>query len=255
MGTGLAAALVLSSMSPERSDPLAQAPGSAMLPDDSAVAPTDFFAQSGTRPSGPPTARPSRDTSADQVAGVEVEASAQPESPESDGDEGSNGGGGSGSGGNSGGGGGNSGGGSGGGGGGGNSGGDTPRGGDTGSMNTLSSQVFDIVNSERSNAGCSAVRVDNRLVSAAQLHSEDMDRHDYMSHTGRNGSSPGDRASAQGYDSWSGENVAKGQRSAEQVMDAWMNSPGHRANILNCDNKALGVGEANGAWTQLFGRE
>ncbi len=81
---------------------------------------------------------------------------------------------------------------------------------------------------------------------------------DYFSHTSPEGGSAGDRITAAGY-RWStwGENIARGQQTPESVMDAWMNSPGHRANILNCDFKDLGVGVhiASGGpwWTQNFG--
>ncbi|MEV2275074.1 CAP domain-containing protein [Nocardiopsis sp. NPDC049922] len=115
-------------------------------------------------------------------------------------------------------------------------------------------QVVQLVNAERAEAGCGPLRVDDRLTAAAQEHSEDMDARNYMAHESPEGEGPGDRAQRHGYDSWGAENVAKGQTSAEQVMDAWMNSPGHRANILNCDLVAIGVGESGNAWTQLFGR-
>ena len=93
------------------------------------------------------------------------------------------------------------------------------------------------------------------LTALAQDFSEDMAARDYMAHDNPDGEGPGDRARRHGYSSWGAENVAKGQSSAEQVMEAWMNSPGHRANILNCDLTAIGVGEASNAWTQKFGYE
>ncbi|WP_341770549.1 CAP domain-containing protein [Actinorugispora endophytica] len=247
VGLGLAAALTLNtaSVSDNGGDsPLAQAPGS-VLPDD-AFAPTpDFFpSPEPGQSSAPPSPRPT-EGAGNSRDGVELEVE-----DDSDSDADTDAGNGTGPDGGSGGGGQGADGGAGSDGGGGSGGG----GGDTGSMNTLSAQVFALVNDERADAGCGPVHSDERLVAAAQLHSEDMDANDYMSHTGLNGSGPGDRASAQGYDAWSGENVAKGQRTAQEVMDAWMNSPGHRSNILNCDNKALGVGESGSAWTQLFGR-
>lgn len=81
---------------------------------------------------------------------------------------------------------------------------------------------------------------------------------DYFSHTSQDGSGPGDRITDAGY-RWStyGENIAKGQRTPAAVMDSWMNSPGHRANILNCSFKELGVGVEDSpggiVWTQDFG--
>lgn len=117
------------------------------------------------------------------------------------------------------------------------------------------SAVVTLVNSERAANGCDPLRVDERLTAAAQEHSEDMDARNYMAHESPEGEGPGERARRHGYHAWGAENVAKGQRTADQVMDAWMNSPGHRANILNCSLVAIGVGEANFAWTQKFGRE
>jgi uncharacterized protein YkwD len=119
----------------------------------------------------------------------------------------------------------------------------------------MTGQVVDLVNGARADAGCDPLHVDNRLVAAAQEHSEDMDARDYMAHESPEGEGPGDRARRHGYDSWGAENVAKGQTSPEQVMDAWLNSPGHRANILNCGLVAIGVGESGNAWTQMFGWE
>ncbi len=116
-------------------------------------------------------------------------------------------------------------------------------------------QVLSLTNTERSKAGCGPVRLDDRLARAAQLHSEDMSANNYFSHTGQNGSSFVDRAKAQGHPSPGAENIAQGQSSAASVMDAWMNSPGHRANILNCSLKTLGVGvtDSDWTWTQVFG--
>ncbi len=116
-------------------------------------------------------------------------------------------------------------------------------------------QVLAVTNTERSKAGCAPVTLDDRLARAAQLHSEDMSANDYFSHTGLNGSTFVDRAEAQGYPSPGAENIAQGQSSAASVMQAWMNSPGHRANILNCSLKTLGVGvvTSDWTWTQVFG--
>ncbi|MFJ3308757.1 CAP domain-containing protein [Streptomyces sp. NPDC086549] len=117
-------------------------------------------------------------------------------------------------------------------------------------------RVLQLVNAERSKVGCSALTLNTTLTKAAQAHSEDMALHQNMSHTGSDGSSPGDRITSAGY-SWSayGENVAYGYASPEQVMAGWMASPGHKANILNCAFKEIGVGLAqpNSYWTQDFG--
>ncbi len=113
-----------------------------------------------------------------------------------------------------------------------------------------------LANAERAKAGCAALSVDDKLMTAAQRHSQDQADSRKMSHTGSNGSSPGDRLGDVGYQ-WRtyGENVAWNQQSPEAVMTAWMNSPGHRANILNCSFTEIGVGVAssNGPyWTQVF---
>lgn len=123
----------------------------------------------------------------------------------------------------------------------------------------LEAEVIDLVNAERRRARCPAVHLDEGLRSAARAHSADMAAHNEMSHEGSDGSSPWDRARRAGYDAALSENVAMGYATAEAVMDGWMNSPGHRENILNCEARATGVGlarSANGTpyWTQMFGR-
>ena len=121
-------------------------------------------------------------------------------------------------------------------------------------------EVVRLVNVARAKAGCGPVRVDSRLTTAARLHSEDMARQNYFSHTSLDGRSPWDRILAQGYRAGSAENIAAGYATPAAVMDGWMNSPGHRANILACSSKAIGVGLGRGGsygiyWTQDFGRE
>ncbi|MET8957017.1 CAP domain-containing protein [Streptomyces sp. NPDC004393] len=120
----------------------------------------------------------------------------------------------------------------------------------------VTARVVELVNAERAKVGCSALTVNATLTKVAQAHSDDMASHQNMSHTGSDGSSPGDRITQAGY-IWStyGENVAYGYATPEQVMAGWMASPGHKANILNCDFKEIGVGLAqpNSYWTQDFG--
>ncbi|MFF8844359.1 CAP domain-containing protein [Streptomyces sp. NPDC015127] len=117
-------------------------------------------------------------------------------------------------------------------------------------------RVVQLVNSERSKAGCSPVTLNAKLSKAAQDHSEDMAAHRNMSHTGSDGSEAGDRITRAGYN-WStyGENVAYGYETPESVMAGWMSSPGHKENILNCEFKEIGVGLAqpDDYWTQDFG--
>ncbi|MBX9398236.1 CAP domain-containing protein [Streptomyces sp. TRM72054] len=117
-------------------------------------------------------------------------------------------------------------------------------------------RVVTLVNSERGKAGCAPVKLNAQLTKAAQDHSADMASRRTMSHTGSDGSNPGDRITKAGY-AWRtyGENVAYGYSSPEQVMAGWMSSPGHKRNILNCAFKEIGVGLAQPGnyWTQDFG--
>lgn len=117
-------------------------------------------------------------------------------------------------------------------------------------------RVLVLVNAERAKAGCAPLTENAKLTKAAQDHSQDMADHQNMSHTGSDGSSMSDRLSRVGYAYRSaGENVAAGYTSPESVMDGWMNSAGHKANILNCGFKEIGIGLAQPGyyWTQDFG--
>ena len=116
-------------------------------------------------------------------------------------------------------------------------------------------QVVALVNAARADAGCGALTADARLAAAAQAHSDDMAAQGYFSHTSLDGRTFVDRVRAAGYPNPGGENIAQGQRGAQAVHDAWMNSEGHRQNILNCDFTTIGVGlhAASWTWTQNFG--
>ncbi|MFI8105926.1 CAP domain-containing protein [Streptomyces sp. NPDC086023] len=119
-------------------------------------------------------------------------------------------------------------------------------------------EVTRLVNSERAAAGCPALKTDPALSKAAQAYSNTLAATGVLSHTGPDGSQPADRVGAAGY-AWSrtGENIATGQPDAAAVMDSWMNSPGHRENILNCAFTEIGVGVTTTGggpwWTQVFG--
>ncbi|WRZ88455.1 sigma-70 family RNA polymerase sigma factor [Streptomyces sp. NBC_01007] len=119
-------------------------------------------------------------------------------------------------------------------------------------------QVVALVNKERAAAGCGPLTEDAQLEDAARAHSDDMAARAFFDHTNPDGADPGQRITAAGY-RWStyGENIAMGQQTPQAVMDSWMNSPGHRANILNCSFKNMGVGVHKGSggpwWTQDFG--
>lgn len=122
-------------------------------------------------------------------------------------------------------------------------------------------EVTRLVNVERTKAGCQPLTANSALTNAAQAHAADMLAHNYFSHDSQDGTSPFTRMTAAGY-RWSGaaENIAAGQRTPADVMTSWMNSSGHRANILNCGLKDIGVGYAAGGgaaygqyWVQDFG--
>jgi len=119
-------------------------------------------------------------------------------------------------------------------------------------------RVVALTNEQRAAAGCPALTADDRLANSARGHSADMASQDYFDHKSKDGRSFVDRIKAAGYSKPGAENIAAGQKTPESVMDGWMKSPGHRANILNCGLKALGVGVAKGGsygiyWTQNFG--
>jgi uncharacterized protein YkwD len=121
--------------------------------------------------------------------------------------------------------------------------------------------VLTLVNKERASAGCAALRSNAILVAVARAHSKDMAVNGYFDHNSQNGRSPFDRMRAAGYrGGLMGENIAAGQPTPAAVMDAWMHSAGHRANILKCGFKVIGIGVYKLAgspfriyWTQDFG--
>ncbi|MFK0117764.1 CAP domain-containing protein [Streptomyces sp. NPDC090994] len=120
-------------------------------------------------------------------------------------------------------------------------------------------EVVALTNRERAAAGLRPLAPDPGLTAAAQAHSADMVARDFYSHTSPDGGGPRDRAVAAGVARGTiGENIACGQRSPAAVVEGWMNSPGHRANILEADFTHIGIGLAGGGragtyWTQLFG--
>lgn len=116
-------------------------------------------------------------------------------------------------------------------------------------------QVFAIVNEERADAGLSPYEWNTELAIAAQLHADDMDEQGYFDHVSLDGRSFSDRAGEAGYDAFAtGENIASGQRSPEQVMQSWMASSGHRGNILSIRSNEVGIGLRNFKWVQVFGQ-
>jgi uncharacterized protein YkwD len=120
-------------------------------------------------------------------------------------------------------------------------------------------QILGLVNQERAKVGADPLKINEQLDLAADQHTLDQASMNKMSHTGSNGSNMGDRIKNVGYVfSSAGENVAYGFGDAAAVMNGWMNSEGHRQNILNPNYKEIGIGYAQGAdgrpyWTQDFG--
>jgi uncharacterized protein YkwD len=127
----------------------------------------------------------------------------------------------------------------------------------TAAEQTADNEVLRLVNEQRAQAGCSPVTADSKLQALATAFSEEMADRNFFDHTDPDGRTPWDRAKAAGITDLGGENIARGQADPAAVMDAWMNSPGHRANILNCSFTTLGVGVHFGTggpwWTQDFG--
>jgi uncharacterized protein YkwD len=117
-------------------------------------------------------------------------------------------------------------------------------------------QVLDLTNVARAAAGCAPLVLDPALEEAATRHSAEMAATGVMSHEGVDGSSPRTRLAAVGaFPVRTAENVAYGY-DAEGVVAAWLASPGHRANLLDCRLAAVGVAQVPGAagtyWTQVF---
>lgn len=116
--------------------------------------------------------------------------------------------------------------------------------------------VVAATNTERKSAGCPALKHDPRLTAAAQKHAADMANRRYFSHTSKDGRTFDARIRAEGYRSPGGENIARGQATEAEVVEDWMESPGHRRNIENCSFRTIGVGHDpdGNYWVQEFGR-
>jgi uncharacterized protein YkwD len=129
-----------------------------------------------------------------------------------------------------------------------------------GTLGTIRQRVVTLTNNRRRNHGCRNLARNDALDRAAQTHTRKMANRDTLSHQLRGEASLGVRVRRAGY-SWTlvGENVAAGYATPEAVVRAWMNSAGHRRNILNCRYRHIGVGYAvsdrgTPYWTQDFGR-
>ncbi|GAB2536230.1 CAP domain-containing protein [Gracilibacillus alcaliphilus] len=124
-----------------------------------------------------------------------------------------------------------------------------------GELSQFEEQVVDLTNQEREKQGLAPLEADAELSKVAKAKSEDMAKNGYFDHNSPTYGSPFDMMKQFGISyQTAGENIAKGQRSPEEVVDAWMNSEGHRANILSSDFTHIGVGyvENGNVWTQQF---
>jgi uncharacterized YkwD family protein len=125
----------------------------------------------------------------------------------------------------------------------------------TGTLSAYEQKVVDLTNQERAKNGLTALKVDSTLSKMAHEKSRDMSANNYFSHTSPTYGSPFDMMKSYGITySYAGENIAMGQQTPEEVVNAWMNSAGHRANILNANYNYIGVGYVSKGnyWTQEF---
>ncbi|MFD1020782.1 CAP domain-containing protein [Thalassobacillus hwangdonensis] len=122
-------------------------------------------------------------------------------------------------------------------------------------LNEFEQQVVELTNQKRQENGLQPLKVDTELSKVAREKSRDMAQNGYFSHNSPTYGSPFDMMKQFGIDyRTAGENIAKGQRSPQEVVNAWMNSEGHRKNILSSDFTHIGVGyvENGNVWTQQF---
>jgi|GEM_PF-1091984 len=114
-------------------------------------------------------------------------------------------------------------------------------------------EVLALVNKERTSRGLKALVLDAAVSKVATEKARDMQDNNYFSHQSPTYGSPFDMLTQFGVKyTYAGENIAYGQRSPEEVMTAWMNSTGHRENILNANYTKLGVGYVGNKWVQMF---
>ncbi|RYG73278.1 hypothetical protein EU245_07080 [Lentibacillus lipolyticus] len=122
-------------------------------------------------------------------------------------------------------------------------------------LNEFEQQVVELTNQERTAQGLEPLKVDTELSKVAREKSRDMATSNYFSHNSPNYGSPFDMMKQFGVSyKTAGENIARGQRTPQEVVDGWMNSEGHRKNIMNPDFTHIGVGyvEQGNHWTQQF---
>jgi uncharacterized YkwD family protein len=125
----------------------------------------------------------------------------------------------------------------------------------TSALSAYEQKVVDLTNQERAKNGLPALKVDLTLSKMAREKSRDMSANGYFSHTSPTYGSPFDMMKKYGISyRYAGENIAMGQRTPEEVVKAWMNSEGHRKNILSPNFNYIGVGYVSQGnyWTQEF---
>jgi len=126
---------------------------------------------------------------------------------------------------------------------------------EAGQLSQFEQEVVELTNQERAKQGLAPLEIDTELSKVARAKSNDMATNNYFDHNSPTYGSPFDMMKSFGIDyKTAGENIAKGQQTPEEVVNAWMNSEGHRANILNADYTHIGVGyvENGNHWTQQF---
>jgi uncharacterized protein YkwD len=129
---------------------------------------------------------------------------------------------------------------------------------------SLRQEILRLTNEERKKAGVHALTMNSRLQKSAQGHAEDMVARDFFDHTNPDGKTPSNRIKEAGYPEesrkcncawqyYDGENIAQGFKTAADVMKGWMNSPGHKENILSKNFDEIGIGFKDNRWVQNFG--
>ena len=134
----------------------------------------------------------------------------------------------------------------------------------------LATDALALINQHRAAAGCGPLRQQSQLIAAATGHANAMAKQDFYSHASKGGGQSDRRMRAHGYSArMTGENIAAGQKTAAAVVQSWMDSTGHRRNILNCRYTETGLAVAYQAddkpiqgnsqplyyyWVQDFGR-
>lgn len=133
-----------------------------------------------------------------------------------------------------------------------------------GCLGKREARFLELINDYRDDHGVPALAASRALNEASYLHSEDMAENDYFDHVSQDGRTPEDRMADRGYDTdtYTGENIAAGYPSAQEVFETWRESPGHNENMLSEHYRAIGIGRAveesstyGEYWTTDFGGE